>query len=486
MRLPDEPLRAQLRRRDRASAWAWARTLGGRDLSVWRLEFVKALVAKAEERPGFLANFAADATVSTTSASSWWRRARLLVASAAAFASLCIWMLRYGRGRSSMPKSPRRLVALHGEWATRTRHLLAAMEHADPPVDAIVLVGRLRHEPEAIRDLWLAYGAKAAKSQPMIVPVDFGAFFRALPDMVRLTREGVGEASRFHPPTSWVDLIAIAFRVLLGTVYVRWWERHAPAGRCEVVFGHTGTAETTLLERQMQNSGGFTIHAVHGQAIGPNFVGVSDLALFRSRYDAKVYGMLRCYGDCSVQPARMTAARRGENGLLLLTNLVHPMNADFRATGPADEIRLLECAATVAERIGALAQPRLWKPHPAIAGVPESSANKVRQAAERLGFREIGNDGASDLASTSRFVICSPSTVALDLLNSGILAVVADPQGTITDSALSKLPVVRSTPEDMAQALWTLDDAGGYERTLAEAYAEIGPARELDLTTSLE
>jgi len=477
---------ANLRLRDREKAWRWASTICDGETSVWRMELVKTLVVKAEEQPGCLENLPLETGMKRLSLAAWWRGAKMVSAAIAAFACLCAWMLKFGCNDKPKFAAPKRLAALHGEWSTRTRHLLRAVEHAEPPLDAIILVGRLKTGPKRVRKLWRDNGADRAADLPMIVPVSFAAFVGVLPGIVRMVGQGTKEAVRFHPPVSFAEYSAIAFRVMLGSVNAYWWEMNASTESCEVWFGQTGAAETTLLERRLQRSGAFTVHAVHGQAVGPNFLGISNLALFRSVHDANAYAEAGCYRRCAIQPAgHLSPKIRGEEGVLLLTNLVHPINASFRVKGPVDEIQLLNCVAAVADRLGETAQPRLWKPHPAIERVSPCSAAKVRHVASELGFSELDDLEAKTAANRCRYVVCTPSTVALDLLVSGILCVVADPQGTITDTALSSLPVTTAIPDEMAHLLLHLDNDDEYELAWQSAFLTVGPARELDLTTQL-
>ena len=110
----------------------------------------------------------------------------------------------------------------------------------------------------------------------------------------------------------------------------------------------------------------------------------------------------------------------------------------------------------------------------------------MRRAAQREGFTEISSsEDALYIAAQCRWVLTSPSTVALDLLQSGQLSIVLDPQNSVLDSALSGLPQAPHTPIALAEFLETLDNDDSYIMTYDEAFSLIGPARDLDLSENV-
>jgi len=381
-----------------------------------------------------------------------------------------------------MPPSVSRMAAIHAEWSTRSRHLLTAIDAAAPPIGAVILLGRLHRSPEQTAALWARKrpGSRAA-SLPLVFPMSPRACLAALSDLPRLLCEGFESSSYMPLALPFREQVAISFRVVLGSVAARWWKQQG-ATEAEVLFGITGTADTTLLETAIQQTGGHTVHALHGQATGPNFAGVSNLALFRSRHDAMAYSRLGCYGRCEVQAVAQPKAMRGTAGLLLLSNLAHPMNPDFRRQPLRDELALLACVGSAAHRLGAVARPLLWKPHPVMAELPEAMRATLRTAARQQGFTELPSEtNPVSVAADCRWVLASPSTVALDLLQAGYLSVVLDPQGSVLDTALAGLPQAAVEPEALADLLERLDGRDAHTNTFSEAFAAIGPARAFDL-----
>lgn len=474
----------KLRSANRARAWEWMRIPdGGTGISAWRLEWIKAALVLADEQLTPLPAPGMRQVVLRASLCG-------LGALAAGTALFMLYVLRRraGAGQPSLPASAARLASLHGEWSSRTRHLLSALDVAEPPVEAILLLGRLNSRPEEVAALWSkARPGCVAAALPLIEPMSPRAVGAALCDLPGLLRCGLAEASQAPLTLGFREQTAIAFRVLLGAVAARWWARQAAGIPHEVIFANTGTADTTLLERAIQRTGGRTVHAVHGQATGPNFAGISDLALFRCRHDATTYETLGCYRACAVQPALEPRPRRGKTGLLLLSNLAHPMNAGFRETGIKDEMNLLNLVADVARSLGPIATPLLWKPHPVITKLPIETQTELRSTAKALGFVELGADSKIELVAAScHWVVSSPSTVTLDLLQAGVLCVILDPQGTLLDTAIQFLPIADTEGPELEKVLLSLSRFEEYSQKFGGAWNSIEPARPLDLNSAIK
>jgi hypothetical protein len=470
--------RLALRAQNRSRAWEWSKKAVEANASVWQLEWIKAVVALAEDGPGLL-------PLPDEQKGPVLPRWRITLAIVIGFVLGIGYMLRYrvGVGQAKLLPSISRVAAIHAEWSTRTRHLLTAIDTAYPEVGAIILLGRLRRSAKETATLWGSSrpGSKAA-SLPLLLPMSPRACLAAVGDLPRLLREGV--ASSVHMPLaiSFREQVAISFRVVLGSVAARWWEERGAGPETEVFFAITGTADTNLLEYAIQRAGGRTVHALHGQATGPNFAGVSNLALFRSRHDSVAYSQLGGYGRCEVQAALQPKMRRGKAGLLLLSNLAHPMNPDFPRCPISSELELLACAGSSARRLGAAALPLLWKPHPVIADLPEEMCATLRAAAFKEGFTELPPEADPvNAAADCRWVLTSPSTVALDLLRAGCLSVILDPQGSVLDTALAGLPQTSVEPEAVVGILNKLDGQDAQSQAFSDAFALIGPARPLDL-----
>lgn len=461
-------------RERRSTAWARAARLG-HDRSVWCLELVK---LDSESGPGFRYAGRGRSSAVTRIA----RQAAFVLATLAAAAALCGWLLWFARRAGSAPAGGQKavFVALNGEWSNRTRHVLEAMGRAPPP-QAIVITGRLRHSPARIAADWST--RLGCDLPPAFCPVSLSAALAAVPDMVALAGAGLRCAGSEAIP--FYARLAMGFRVLLGAVSARWWQMEGPAAR-RVVFGFTGLADSTLLERAMQERSSETVHAVHGLATGPDFAGFSDVAIFRCGHDAAAYARLGCYGSCTVQPAPAAGPRRGGAGLLLLTNLAHPMNRHFRDRGEADEIAVLARVAEAARLLGPPARPLCWKPHPVIASLPTAVAGRIRDVASGLGFEELPHGpGIGAQAARFRWVVSTPSTITADFMVDGVLCLVLDPQGTCGDDAPALLPRLGASAGEIAHRLRALDDDDAFGAEFARARDAVGPAAPLDLAPLL-
>lgn len=472
---PVSPSAAERRQR----AWSRAADLGRAPRCCWSLERFKISVAIREGGSDALPDRSGCGI----------RLIAGLHTAIAGLLALCLLILhvarhRAGMGQVSLTRDALRVIALHAEDTTRTRHVLQALGTGDRPVAGIILLGRVRLSSPQVRALWPGSSGKTTLHDlPLVIPMSPVACLGALADLPRQMVRGIRTATVEPFVLPFREEVAIAFRLMLGLIAARWWRRSG-SGQ-EILFGHTGTADTALLEHAMQRSGARTVHLIHGQATGPNFLAFSDAALFRSHHDAEAYRALGCYGRCDIQPAARPDRRCGPSGLLLLSNLAHPMNAGFREAGIADEVGLLRRVANVARALGPDAAPLLWKPHPVVAKLPAETQAELRSAAKAFGFVELDTDSQIEpVAAGSRWVVSSPSTVALDLLQAGVLCVLLDPQGTLLDTALRCLPVADSDGPELKELLLSLSGTGDYSRQFLGAWEATGPARPLDLALS--
>lgn len=474
--------RLSLRQKNRSRAWEWSQKLLDTGISIWRLEWLKASVALADDRLISLPS----ATVKKRSVVSILRLL-LGIASGFIIAYGYILLRRGGGQHGKLPASSTRIAAVHAEWSTRTRHLLSALDNSKQPVNAIILLGRLHRSNHKTLAIWRNQRLdNHSTSTPLVHPMSPSSCISALRDLPRLLVTGMAESKNIPLDLPFREHAAIAFRVVLGAVAARWWAANG-LPRVEVYFAITGTADTTLLEKAIQKKGGRTVHVLHGQATGPNFLGHSDLAFFRSLYDAKTYSRLGCYGSCAVQCSSLPSLTRGNTGLLLLSNLAHPMNPDFRRRPLQDELTLLACVGAAARKIGSACLPLFWKPHPVLKDLTFEERSVLRAAASKEGFTELpAESDAIEVAAGCRWVLSTPSTVALDLLQAGCLSIILDPQGSVLDTALTKLPIapVRSGAASVAAFLEQIDDENVYSEVFWNAFNMVRPARIFDMSSS--
>lgn len=422
---------------------------------------------------------------SSVESASLLKRSRALLGMFVAFVIWGGYVMFHSAGmrQGRFPVGAKRAAALHGEVSTRTRHVLSAMTNASPPIEAVILLGRVQHTPARIAGLWAQTVADGQfRDVPILLPMSPRAILFAFLDFPKLIIEGLGLTTYAKVSFALRDEVAMAFRMFSGTVAARWWAQNGTP--CEVIFGITGTGDTTLLERAIRYSGGRTIHAVHGQATGPNFVGVSDIAVFRSEHDADAYKKIKCYKQCITQPAHEPVARFGNSGLLLLSNLAHPMNPNFSEGGLEDEIELLTLVANGARALRTRATPLLWKPHPAISRLSRGMQAELRREASAKGFEELPSDTRPEkIAERCLWVISTPSTVAIDLLQAGILPLIIDLQATVLDTAVKALPSAPSNAADLELALRNLAVPTIHAKRFRTSWEAIRPSRALDLKT---
>lgn len=415
----------------------------------WRLELAKYWDALPDDGAPIAAGGAAAGV-------------RLRAAAGAALAILTRDVARLRREANVLPPADV-VAAVHGEWSNRTRHLLSLVPQ-DGSVPLIVL-GRPRVSLTEVAEAWQGRGG-------LVRPLSAAALRRALPDIARLAGEGARVMARAHRAPGAAAMVAMAWRVFAGAVHRHWWA--AQAARPELaVFGHTGVADTTLLELAMQARGTRTAHLAHGVAGGRNFDGLSSLYVAAAAHDARAMAADGGYRAAAVLPAARPAAgvpSRAE--WLLLTNFAHPTSDAYLARGIAAEIDVLRLAAAAAREAGVA--PPVYRPHPARALLPEEDRRALDAAVAELGLaawpEALGYDAIADFAT----VLTTPSTVLLDLMRRGRLPVLLTPDAPDPRTLYAGYPWRGATAAEVAAQARALGaDAGA----LGQAWEAIGPAR---------
>lgn len=341
-----------------------------------------------------------------------WRRLRVASSACVGVVVGMVMMVRHGRPGPRLAAGQRLVFALHGESSTRTRHLLALVGQPGGPT-AILVLGRPRIALAELRRRW----EREFGPMPVLIrPFSWSSALRSLPEALGELARGVAAAPAFPWLPSRRARFAQAWRILLGTASARWWRDQA-ARVDTVAFGHTGTADTHLLERAIQRSGARTVHVVHGLSGGLNFVGYSDVALWRCGADAAWHRSLGTYGVCTHAPASIPDQVGPGADIVALTNLAHPMNPLYRFWGVGPECEVLAEMARIAT---AAADAVQWRPHPVFGELPLDGQRAVNRAAAEAGFRRLGPEvpPASAIRGAGR-VLCTPSTVIVDVLKAG-------------------------------------------------------------------
>lgn len=319
-------------------------------------------------------------------------------------------ILRGGHGR--FPKSPDLLFAIHGESSTRSRHLLKTLADTKQPA-AILLVGRSKMRTSALQAAW-------RKETVGVLPPMVRAWSRlsaviSIPAGLRILSSApvAWRKAPWVPP--WRERVAQAWRCLLGSASAQWWKMQREHCKA-VVFGHTGTAETHLLERAMQASGARTLHAVHGLSGGINFVAYSDVSIWRCGADATWHRSLQTYGQCIHVPAVRPTPLTCGSGVLLMTNLAHPMNPLYRYAG-------LQAERDVVLAVARSADPSTivrWRPHPVSGSLKKSERRELAAIASTAGVTQlVGHFDMSYEIRRANRVFCTPSTTVMDVVVGG-------------------------------------------------------------------
>ncbi len=368
------------------------------------------------------------------------------------------------------------LLALYGEWSNRTRHVLGLLASA-PTAVGIIVVGRPTTSLGQIRKQW--QGKLDVPVPPLCRPFTVMSSVFSLPKAIQSLVQGFWLIPKLEYRPPFRELVSIAFRVVFGASSQHWWEKHALLAT-SVVYGHTGLADTTMLEQAQQASGGATIHAIHGISNAYNFTGRSTRAIFRCGYDAKWYGSLGCYGDCDWSTLDCPAPCEPGSDITLFSNLSHPMNLYYLTQGCGEEKRLLKDVYATVRSIANFSDANVfWKPHPALAWYEPADFDSLRRYGQALGYSYIESNSIEDALGNSRVVLTTPSTVVLEALQRGLLPIVLNWQGIKPSGALSRYPLMVNDSEELRNAIGLSLDSVVRRQKLFEAWEGIAPAKPL-------
>ena len=405
------------------------------------------------------------------------------VAAAVAVVTWAATLIRTVHNASTIPPDAEVILAVHGEWSNRTRHVLPLAGGLGNPVPVLVL-GRPRRSLAALGRL-LADALHDAPPQ-MVRPYSLSSALLSAMNAARLVARAMRQLSGAGYVPPFRDQAAMLYRLIMGAANARWW-RGQSARPGTVIYGHTGLADTTSLEQAQQATGSSTIHVIHGLSTGPNFAGYSSHALMRCAFDAEYYRELGGYGACHAPALDQPPCRRGRVGLLLLTNLAHPMNPGYQRAGVRDELRLLTEVRRAADELPAARAALAWKPHPVFFSLPADQRRALLEAARNSGFTVYDQAWPLDRAREFEVVLCTASTVAIDMLRLGVLPIVFDVQPVPPDSAIARLPLRAENRAVLVQLIDELaGDRSAYERYFRLAWQDVGPARAYDMQLILE
>jgi hypothetical protein len=411
-----------------------------------------------------------------------------IVAFKIAIATLGWLILRHGgtspkRAGNDLLVSPT-IVALHGEDTTRTRHLRSAVvnhreTHSNAPLP-LVLLGR----PSATVESTLAGldPNSDLRDHPVMRPLSFGSYLRAFPAMIGHMFRSVGQAAKYRGRIPFKERIAIAYRMAQGAVYTQWWsEACGGAVVLSALFGHTGNADSSQLERRMQGHGIRTAHIVHGTNVGWSFAGLSDVAIFPSGADAKLGRSLPAYAKCTHLSLDRPDVSPGNGKWALLTSYTHLQHPSYRADGAVADIALVRLVAKAAEKLEQKPVDILWRPHPQINLVDPREKERLEKAVQDAGFLRWSDDLPYESLGEFSAAITTPSTVLTDALRLGQPAIVASMTPLQSDLLYSQHPLLVRNGKELNDALSRILDTIERGAAFEEAWQAIEPGARYEI-----
>ncbi len=502
--------------RGRSRVLAWRRELIGQGASeAWQAELPKACIGEGEIAIGYAeaiaeACAAGNAETESPAAQRSWLSRRslrfalhrrrhpvalhhvfrwadataLLFAAITAWISLLIVSVQHVTWVSRLPTGGHWLMAVHGEWSNRTRHVLELLKDGSPPL-AILILGRPHISLALLRDLWahkLGGHTLPEMLRPWSVSTVVSTFFRC----ARTAIEGIRLTKDAPYLPGFREQVAMFWRAFLGEASAAWWHKQK-VDPCRIVYGHTGNADTTLLELAQQAAGHSTTHIVHGISAGLNFTGRSSVAVFRCGHDTHWHSRLGGYGDCIFDSSTFSerAIPAEATGLLLLTSLAHPMYPGYRAFGLDEEKRALRLVAQAAKDVPDV-QGLMWKPHPAIASLSVTEQQELAELATSLGFLRIPAE--SDwrrAASSARWIVTTASTAVVELIASGHLPTMIASDWVDSDSALARYPCTARTAAELVDDYRHKQNPDKLMELRRVAWMSIQPASNICIENSL-
>lgn len=378
-----------------------------------------------------------------------WKRVRFGSAAILGIVAFAATALRsLFERQDDLPNTPI-MIAVHGEVAMRTTHILRALAGDREPL-AIIILGRPSAGLQIVRRLFA--GQTGRDDLPMRRPFDFASMISSGRELRPRLAHGMALAADAALAPSFRNLVAAIYRVSLGSASAVWWRRQEFATKA-VIYGHTGLADTTLLEREQQRSGVCTMHWVHGISVGSGFIAHSDIGLFQCAHDAAWHERLGGYARTCTLPAPPPECRIGGAGWLFLSNLIHPMNPEFQRAGPAQELRALREVADAAHACGVVPREVVWKPHPIFHTMRSDVRQPVLDHVTALGFAIWSVDRPFITIADFAVVIATPSTVAIDALKLGKLPIVLATGTVDEDSAIAQFPLRASAAVDLVEGV---------------------------------
>lgn len=392
------------------------------------------------------------------------------------------------------------VIALHAEDTTRTRHLRGALaKHLDDhnQRQLLLLLGR----PSAgVKAALRALDPKGQLGEIDVRrPMNVRALLRTIPQTIARLANGVSATGAVPFPIPMRERIAMAYRMIQGTAQAQWWQSAvgpsavgpsaASQSPATALFGHTGTADTSILELAMQSCGAQTIHVVHGTNVGWPFAGLSDAAIFQTSADAQLGATLPAYQRCTYIPATCPPLRAGlgsgDGRWAVLTSYTHLSHPAYHQNGADADIALIQMAAQAAARMGQPPEKILWRPHPHIEVVATAERARLLAAVKAAGFTRWPDSLPYDALGSFSAVMTSPSTVLTDALRVGQPAIVVSLTPLQDDLIYNRPNLLVRDLDGLLSALQGIADPAGASDRLRMAWDAIEPGGPLTIEAIL-
>lgn len=398
-------------------------------------------------------------------------------------------IVRYGGSRPRRLREvpavppPAVIVALHGEDSSRVRHLRSALVQYRKTLrrrtTPVILLGRPRASLARTKRALDPHGQLGEFS--CLRPLSFAAWLRALPEAFRTLARGYRAIWRSSIRLPARDLAAIAYRCVQGCVHASWWDMSRFRGGT-VLFGHTGTADTSLLEQQIQQSGGLTAHLAHGTNLGAPFAGLSDVLVCTSRHDVALARSFPGYGEAiALDRNKPDLVPGGDPRWVLLTSYTHPMNEAYAAFGAQPDMTVVAMVLTAAQRLGQIPADIVWRPHPMLEKCTPRHVRELLDCVEAAGFSRWPEAAPLGDLEQYRRIITTPSTMLTETLCMGKLPVLAVAAPLQADLVYADHTLVAYDGFELGDALAAQDDPARAEALFDFAWDHIRPSRPLDL-----
>lgn len=389
-------------------------------------------------------------------------------------------MIRHGSAWASNFQMLGDTFAFYPEISGRTRPLFAALKDWNTSTAIqIIILGRPRMRLSEAKVFFRSH--LHSQSLEVCYPFDWSAFLQSIPHLPHKLFELIKRSVESGYFPAYIEVVGAIYRLWAGLMAQNWVLRVNPKFDARLWMCHTGLFDTSSLELAFQKKGIKTVHWVHGVSEGINFSGMSDYAVFRCAHDARWHEKIGGYRYClswSNDYIKLDGLKPNENSFLLMTNYAHFMNFGYQLNGLHDEIRALEeFAHAVQMYVGANEIRKMWKPHPIFYQLPESQQAYLLEIAGNLGYAIAGFDiSLEELLRQFKYIACTQSTIALDILAKGHVPVLLCIQQTDPDYSLARMSLKASDSESLRDAWNFLKTDDNLIELLKEDVSRIGPS----------